>query len=192
MSLTAIVCADGTVFHLTNEELKCSKFLAGIAGDLLLVTRVNLDRVPSEIMTIIEQFMKLAVNPPDENWLDNCLDEVRDSWAQLLDAAIYLEIEWLTDRISELIAKQIEQCPTIESVFLSFNTRSGKCLELSMISRQKKKQARFPRFLGRLRGRYMNDRYSRNCINKRALYARTGAHAVREGSEAVESDCFLS
>jgi hypothetical protein len=133
VSLTSIICADGTVFDLTNEELKCSKFLAGIAGGLLLVTRVNLDRVPSDIMAVIHEFMRQAVDPPKENWLDEYLDGMRALWGPMLDAALYLEIELLTDRISELIAKQIEECPTVETVFLHSNIRCVKDLVFSMI-----------------------------------------------------------
>jgi hypothetical protein len=139
VTLTSIVCADGAVFQMTNEELKCSKFLSGIVGELMLVSRINVDRVTPDTMASIHQFMNLAVNPPDENWLDSYLEEVRPLWGPILEAAVYLEIELLADRISELIAAQIQQCSTIESVILNSNSRCVKCSELLMTSPRKSK-----------------------------------------------------
>jgi hypothetical protein len=48
----------------------------------LLVARVNLDRIPSNIMAVIHEFMRQAVNQPNENWLDGFFDKVRGLWGR--------------------------------------------------------------------------------------------------------------
>ena len=119
MTFLQIISSDGAVFNVTLAELSCSKLLKRIAGDLFLVTRIDLDNIDSEVMSDIHKFMKLYSNPPSENWVLDFLEDCSDI-SKLLQAAHFLEIDELTSIIAEIIAKQIMKCKTVEEVFFFF------------------------------------------------------------------------
>lgn len=120
MSFLQVISSDGVVFNISSEELRCSKLLTRIAGDLFLVTKINLDNIPSEVMGNIHRFMKLTVNSPTEGWIKEFLESTEADLCSLLQASHFLEIDQLTKAISESIASQIIECKTVEAVFFNF------------------------------------------------------------------------
>lgn len=120
MSFIQVISSDGVIFNISSTELSCSKLLMRIAGDLFLVTKINLDNIPSEVLGNIHRFMKLSVNPPSERWIKDFLEDCAANLCPLLQASHFLEIDQLTSAISELIASQITECKTVEAVFFIF------------------------------------------------------------------------
>lgn len=120
MSFIQVISSDGVVFNISSQELKCSKLLMRIAGELFLVTKIDLDNIPSEVMGNIHRFMKLSVNSPSEGWIKEFLEDCAADLCPLLQASHFLEIDQLTRAISESIASQIMECKTVESVFFFF------------------------------------------------------------------------
>ena len=115
MSFVQVRCSDGVEFDLSIEEIACSKLLKEMTGDLLVVTKINLDMIDSSVMANIHKFMKLTVNSPGE-WIDSFIEECAQELTPLLKASHFLEIEPLTEAIAEYIAKQIQQRRTIQSM----------------------------------------------------------------------------
>ena len=120
MTLIQVISSDGVVFDISSAELACSKLLMRIAGDLFLVSKIQLDNISSEVMGNIQRFMKLSVNSPSEGWIKEFLEDCAADLCPLLQASHFLEIDQLTSAISESIARQIIECKTVESVFFSF------------------------------------------------------------------------
>lgn len=119
MSFLQIITSDDSEFHVSSDELNCSKFLMRVAGDLFLVTRVNLPSISSEVFKTIHKFMKLRLHNPTDDWLTNFIKECSDL-SSLLQASHFFEIDELTAAISESIAQQISKCTTITEVLFYF------------------------------------------------------------------------
>ena len=119
MSFVQVRCCDNVEFDLSIEEIACSKLLKEMTDDLLVVTKINLDMIDSSVMANIHKFMKLTVNSPGE-WIDSFIEECAQELTPLLKASHFLEIDTLTEAITEYIAKQIQQHRTVESMRNAF------------------------------------------------------------------------
>jgi hypothetical protein len=123
MSAVDVVCFEGARFRLTKDELVFSKLLSRLAGDILLVPKVDLATISGDVMAAIHRFMQLAVDPPTDDWLDDYLAGVVPLWCPILQAAQFLEIDVLADGVAGAIAERIQQCNSLQSVCFGFNRR---------------------------------------------------------------------
>ena len=123
MSFVQVICGDGAVFDLSIDEIACSKLLSSMTSDVTSVSKIKLNNIDSLVMADIQRFMKLTVNPPGD-WIDSFIEECSHQLCQLLEASHFLEIDALTDAISEAISKQIQQCRTIQSMRDAFGIQN--------------------------------------------------------------------
>lgn len=116
MSFLQLISADGDIFDVSNNELKCSRLLTKVACDLIVVTKIPFNNISTDNMIFIHKFMKLAANPPGDNWVQNYIADCSADLCSLLHSAHFLEMDLLTDAITDYIAKKIEKCQTINEL----------------------------------------------------------------------------
>lgn len=121
MAQIVLTSDDGTEFHVTKDEMGCSGYLSSIIDDLSVIPEIPIPKIPDKILRLIHIYMKRSVRPSNDKWVLNFVKENIKYIGELLEAANFLEIDELVETITDLLAKEISMCRSIEELREKFN-----------------------------------------------------------------------